>query len=212
MNVGLDGIAGIPPEQPGPPGHPASRGRARARPLRLVAMLAGLILSAAAARAESVSVTVTDSAGAYEVRGRFETSAGMDTVWEVLTDYGNIPRFVRSMKQSQVVAREDTRVRLRQTAAIGLFPMRQTARVTLDVHEQPPFCIEFRDVQLEDFHAYRGSWSLTADSARTVVAYALDASPRSGAPGWLGRSLMSHSARDLLTQVRAEIERRTNTR
>lgn len=217
MNVGLGGNAGILPERPGRRA-PVRRGRVRARPRcfarapRIALAQAALVLVATSAWAQSVSVTVSDSAGAYEVRGRFETSARMDTVWEVLTDYGNISRFVESMKQSDVVARDSTHVRVRQVATVGLFPMRKTARVTLDVQERPPGRIEFHDMLLQDFHAYRGSWSLSRDSTRTVVAYALDASPRSGAPGWLGRSLMSHSARDLLTQVRAEIERRARTR
>ena len=211
MDVGRGENAGILPERPGPEA-PVRRGRVRTRPLRLAAALAALVLTAPGVRAQGVSVTVSDSAGAYEVRGRFEIAARMDTVWEVLTDYGNISRFVESMKQSDVVARESTHVRIRQVATIGLFPMRKTARVTLDVHERPPGRIEFQDMLLQDFHAYRGSWSLSRDSTRTVVLYALDASPRSGAPGWLGRSLMSHSARDLLHQVRAEIERRARTR
>jgi ribosome-associated toxin RatA of RatAB toxin-antitoxin module len=177
----------------------------------MAAALAALCLCAAA-RAEGVHVTVTDHADTYEVRGRFETSARLDTIWAVLTDYARIPRFVESIRHSEVLARDSARVRLRQVAVIGLFLMRQTARVTLEVHEQPPFRIEFRDIQLEDFHAYRGSWSLSRDSTHTVVLYALDASPRSGAPGWLGRSLMSHSARGLLQQVRAEVERRASTR
>jgi hypothetical protein len=127
----------------------------------------------------------------------------------VLTDYAHIPSFVESVKHSDVVRRDSTRAQVRQLAAIGVFPLRRTARVTLEVDELPGVRIAFRDLLKQDFHAYSGSWALAGDSVRTVVSYALDASPRVGAPRWLGRGMLSHSARDLLNQVRAEIERRS---
>lgn len=186
-------------------------GRARARPLRVAAVLAALVAAAPAARAEGVEVLVTNRAGAYEVRGRFETAARLDTVWEVLTDYAHIPSFVESVKRSDVILRDSARVQIRQVASVGVFPLRRTARVMLEVREHPRARIEFRDLLRENFHIYDGSWSLGGDSTRTVVSYALAASPRAGTPRWLGRSMLSHSARDLLTQVRAEIERRAAT-
>jgi hypothetical protein len=174
----------------------------------LAAVLAALTVAATAAWAGAIEVTVTHKTGAYEVRGQFETAARLDTVWEVLTDYQHIPSFVGSMKHSDVVRRDSTRVQLRQVASIGVFPLRRTARVTLEVDETPGERIEFRDLLRQDFHVYRGSWTLSGDSTRTFVGYALEAAPRVGAPRWLGRGMLSHSVRDLLTQVRAEIERR----
>ncbi|MCC6348280.1 MAG: SRPBCC family protein [Candidatus Eisenbacteria bacterium] len=186
-------------------------GRTRVRPPRLALLLlavAGLVLAAPASRAEGVELTVTNRAGTYEVRGRFETTADLDTVWRVLTDYTSISSFVGSVRRSEVVLRDGEHLRIRQTATVGVFPFQRTARVLLEVAESPPSRIEFHDVLREDFRTYDGSWSLSGDSLRAVVSYSLDASPRASAPGWLGRGMLSRSARDLLTQVRAEIERR----
>ena len=188
-----------------------TRGRAQARPRRLHTVLLALLLAAAPARAGDIAVTVQHRDEVYEVRGRFITNARIELVWEVLTDYEHIPGFVESLKRSEIESRDGTRVRLRQVAAVGVFPFKKTARVTLEVEEEEPNRIEFRDLLGEDFRHYSGSWELMSDSARTIVAYALDARPRSSVPLVIGRGMMSHGANDLLSQVRAEMERRART-
>jgi ribosome-associated toxin RatA of RatAB toxin-antitoxin module len=172
------------------------------------AALAVLILGAAAARSNNVWVTVEHRQGAYEVRGRFETTADSGVVWRVLSDYAQIPNFVESMKQSAVDERKGARVKVRQEAAVGVLPMRRRARLLLDVLERRPERIEFRDILEEDFHFYRGAWDIVADSTRTLVAYSLDTDPKTPAPSWLARGLMRKSAEQLLEQVRDEVERR----
>ncbi len=189
-----------------------SRDRACARSWLPALALALLLPGAVVARAADVPVTVGYRDGVYEVRGSFTTVARLQTVWEVLTDYEHIPRFVASVKHSDVERREGGVVRVRQMASVGVFPIRRTARVTLDVREQAPNRIEFRDVLGKDFSVYTGAWSLRGDARRTVVRYSLDVTPRAKVPRWLGRSMMSRSASDLLSQVRAEIERRAAER
>ena len=190
----------------------SGRGRARARPLRPVAVLALLLASAWPARADDLSVSVVLRDKIYEVRGRFTTLASRDTVWRVLTDYERIPGFVGSMKHSTVEHRDGPRVRVNQSASIGVFPMRKTARLALDVFEEQPNRLAFRDTLGQDFRLYSGSWELQSDSARTTVIYTLEATPKAPVPSWIGRSMMSHAATDLLRQVHAEIERRAIAR
>lgn len=188
------------------------RGRPGGRPRVMAAALAALILCAAASRAGEVTLSVEHRERAYEVRGQFATIASPDLVWEVLADYGSIPRFVESMKQSAVESRDGARVRVRQEAVVGVFPVRRRARLVLDVLECRPERIEFRDRLGQDFHLYHGAWEMVGDSAGTSVGYSLDVSPKSAAPAWLGRSMMRRSAQDLLEQVRAEIERRARAK
>jgi len=183
-------------------------GRARARPLFLLAVLVLLVSSVWPARADDLSVSVVLKDEIYEVRGRFTTHASLDTVWGVLADYERIPRFVVSMKHSAVEHREGQRVRVNQDASIGVFPMRKTVRLKLEVLEQQPDRIEFLDTLGKDFRLYSGHWELKSDSARTVVVYELDATPMAPVPHWVGRGMMSRAATDLLRQVHAEIERR----
>ena len=112
------------------------------------------------------------------------------------------------MKQSVVEERKGARLHVRQQAIIGVFPMRRTARLLLDVLERRPERIEFRDLLNEDFRSYRGAWDILGDSAGTSVAYSLDVIPKTAVPSWLARGMMRRSAEQLLAQVRAEVERR----
>lgn len=153
-------------------------------------------------------VTVASRSGTYEVAGEFTTAAPLDTVWAVLTDYGHIPAFVNSIKQSEVLGGGGDTLRVHQSATVGVFPFRFTARVTLAVTEEPMRRIEFIDVLGEDFFRYVGAWSLRGDSSVTTVRYSLLAIPRSNAPSWIGRGMLSHSVADLLLQVHREVDRR----
>ena len=179
-------------------------------PARLAVLLA--LLGRGTAFARGVDVSVGVDAGRYEVHAEFSTTAPPGLVWAVLTDYEGIPAFVSSIRQSTLEKRAGGELRLHQVASAGSFPFRRTVRVTLDVREEPQARIEFVDVLGRDFKSYAGSWSVSADSGATAVRYALALEPRSGVPGWLGRSIMSHTAGDLLADVRAEIERRAARR
>jgi carbon monoxide dehydrogenase subunit G len=146
--------------------------------------------------------------GVFEVHGEFTAHAPVATVWEVLTDYEHIASFVSSIKSSAVVRQGDDSLRVHQVATVVVFPFHFTAHVTLVVREHAPRRIDFVDVLGKDFRRYAGSWSLREEAGSTVVEYVLEATPRSGAPGWIGRSMLSHGANDLLLEVREEVERR----
>jgi carbon monoxide dehydrogenase subunit G len=173
---------------------------------------AALLAMAGGAAAAAPIVSVESRSGTYEVQGEFTTAAPIDTAWAVLTDYEHIPSFVNSIKRSAVLRGSGDSVRVQQSAVVGVFPFRFTARVTLAVTEEPMRRIEFIDTLGEDFFRYAGSWSLRGDSSSTVVHYSLLAIPRSNAPSWFGRGMTSHGIADLLLQVHREIDRRAARR
>jgi uncharacterized protein YndB with AHSA1/START domain len=178
----------------------------------MLTILCAFLCCSATARADDVAVTVDYRDDVYEVHGRFSTRASVDSVWRLLTDYERIPGFVKSMKESTVQRRDGPRVRVRQVASLGAFPMKKTAWLTLEVLEERPHRIAFRDTLGRDFRTYSGLWELRRDSTQTLVLYTLEATPKTAAPHWIGRGMMSHAARDLLQQVRAEAERRTGAK
>ena len=171
-------------------------------------MMLPVLALATLASAGPVELTVTDHAGVYQVRGSFAVSASADTAWSVLTDYARIPEFVKSMKSSTVEQAEDGGLRVKQQAVQRFMLVKKTINVTLAISEQPGRRIEFRDVLGKDFRHFEGSWEIERREGGLVVTYALDAKPMSQPPGFVGRMLMSGSARDQLEQVRAEILRR----
>lgn len=173
-----------------------------------MAVLLAWVAGGAAAASKPV-VTVSEHAGRYAVHGEFATAASPGIAWAVLTDYARIDSFVTSMKESEVERLPGGRLKVRQVAVAGVFPFHRTLHLRLDVTEDPRRRIEFVDESGEDFAHYAGAWALRADSAATQVTYTLDAVPRQGAPSRISRSVMRHSASELLDQVRAEMDRRT---
>jgi carbon monoxide dehydrogenase subunit G len=176
----------------------------------IATLAAALVLQVrgAAAAGSVPEVRVLTRPGVYEVHGEFKTRAPLATAWEVLTDYERIGSFVSSIRKSEVVSRQGDSVRVRQAATVGIFPFKRTAHVVLAVNEQPRERIDFVDISGLDFRKYAGAWTLHANADSTVIGYTLDASPRMTAPGWLSRGVLRGTTTDLLSQVRAEIERR----
>lgn len=180
-----------------------------------IAVLAVVLLSgfgSAAAAGKGPVVSVESHSGVYDVRGSFTTHAPIATAWEVLTDYDKIPSYVSSMRKSHVEGRNGDTLRVHQVAVVTVLLFHRDATVTLAVTESAPDSIEFVDVLGQDFLRYAGSWSLHADSASTKVSYTLRAHPRTGPSGWFSRGVMTRLTSDLLSQVRAEIERRAPKR
>lgn len=176
-------------------------------------LLAGLLLlagNAASARAD-VRLKRLPSA-AYELHGGFDVDASSAAVWEVLTDYAGIPSFVSSMRSSRVLeTRPDGSMLVEQKAAGGMFFLTRTVTILLVVRREDA-ALAFEDVGRESFWRYEGEWRAASAPEGMRVTYHLVAQPDFIAPSMIMGRVMKRGARDLLDQVRAEIERRRDRR
>src|ERR1700687_93399 len=184
-------------------------------------VLAALALSwpaAAASRqaflADSLSQVVVTFAdlgnSTMRLEGRFTTAAPRATAWSVLTDYDHISAFVASMRSSRVKAHGDGFLLVEQETAARILLFHRTMRVLLNVREQPRQSIAFADVSKASFERYEGSWTLQDTPGGTQVIYQLTA--KSGFVGFVARGPSQRMVRELLEQVRAEIDRRAAPR
>lgn len=174
------------------------------------ALFAALACAGALARAaEPVDVRVDRRPDdAFAVEGGFEVDASSAAVWEVLADYERIPSFVSSMKVSRVrEARPDGTLLVEQEAVGGMFFVSKKVHVMLEV-ERTEAGLRFDDLEHKDFWIYAGGWDVTPEARGTRVEYRLLAQPDFPAPGFLLKGVMRKGARDLLSEVRAEILRR----
>ena len=171
-----------------------------------------LMLPAPVLADEHVNLTVSEKDGRYQVRGGFTVEASVDTAWAVLTDYEGIPRFVKAMRSSVVERGPSGARQIRQEAVQRVLLLRKTVHVALEVEEDRPQRVGFKDVLKRDFELFEGAWTIEPRGDSLTVRYALDAKPMSQAPGLIGRMVMSGSAHDQLEQVRAEILRRARHR
>jgi carbon monoxide dehydrogenase subunit G len=162
---------------------------------------------AAAAILDSPSVSVSSASGTYRIEGSFAVDTPASIVWAVLTDYDRVPSFVSSMRASTARHESSGRLLVTQEAVGRAGPFSRTMHVVLDVTEQVPERIAFRDVCGGSFHSYAGSWTIAPEGTGVRVRYTLEARPRSSPP-LFAKSIMSSNARGLLEQVRLEILRR----
>ena len=146
--------------------------------------------------------------GAYRIEGSFRTSTPAPVAWAVLTDYDNLPSFVSSMKSSAASRDGAGRLLVRQQAVGRVGPFTRSMSVVLDVTEESPARIAFRDVSGESFASYSGAWTVAPEGDGVRVTYVLEARPHASPP-LFARSILGANARGLLDQVRDEMQRRT---
>ena len=165
------------------------------------------ILSAAVMAANSpINVDVergTDQA--YIVDASFDVSASHRIVWEVLTDYEGIGRFVSSIRQSTIKHRNGDRVVIEQYGVGRAWIVSLPMHVVLDVREQDQRILAFRDLCGKSFSTYEGTWELIATPGATRIAYHLTADPNGRQPAMLARPAIRNSVKKLLDEVRTEI-------
>ena len=162
----------------------------------------------AATADDGIALRLTHGTSGIAIEGRFAIAAPSSIAWNVLTDYDSIARFVSSMRSSHVVGRSDDTLFVDQQAVGRLFLFSHRLHTSLRIEEEPPTRIRFVDLLGRDFRSYRGEWRIEPSSAGTTVIYDLEADPSFPIPDFVARGLFRSTARELLSQVRAEIERR----
>ena len=183
-------------------------GRAAADEAIPVEIEALAVSDAAADGPRDVTVRVSRDPAGLQVEGRCVVEAPAAVAWEVLTDYDGIDGFVSSMKESRVAGRGDHHVLVEQVAVGRLFLFSRRFRATLFIEETPRTKITFKDVLGTDFVSYRGEWRIEDQAGRVTIVYRVGAKPSRSVPDFVARGLFGRTARELLSQVRDEIERR----
>jgi ribosome-associated toxin RatA of RatAB toxin-antitoxin module len=167
-----------------------------------------VVLAAGPAAGEEILVNLREDNRAYQLVGRFETRAPRPVAWAVLTDYEGIDRFVSSVLSSRVAEPRNNRLMVEQEMSARVLFFARRVGVRLAVREDPMREIAFQDLSGKDFARYAGAWTLREEAGRVEVRYRVEARPRFSAPGFLLRGAFQKSVKELLTEVRAEMERR----
>ncbi len=170
---------------------------------------AGVALSCGAGlAADPVSLDLREKGGTFDIRGVFAVNADPSVVWEVLTDYHHIPKFVGSLKKSFID--QDLgpyHFLLEQEFEGGFLFFTKKVRVVLDVHETWQQTILFTDTDRKDFSIYQGSWNLRPGANNGLeIEYQLTAKQNFDAP--FAGDFMKGGVKELLDAVRREILRR----
>jgi len=137
------------------------------------------------------------------------TSAPPESMWQVLTDYENLPKIVPGMLESRLLGQQDGEVLLRQAARVA-DAVDLSAEVTLAVREEPPDRILFRCVS-GDLKRMDGMWRLNNSTGNgMLVAYEVVVQPTVWVPCWIVKRRLHEEVPKQLHALVSEAERRAS--
>jgi ribosome-associated toxin RatA of RatAB toxin-antitoxin module len=174
-----------------------------------IALLVIALIASAAPRAEAMDqpdVTVREQDGIYRVAATFSVAQSASAVFDVLTGYEQIPRFMPDVRSSRVIERGEGRAVVEQEAVARVMMFSKRIHLVLDISEAAER-IEFRDRCGESFAHYEGSWNISTKGARAVVTYELSAKPAFDVPEFLLRRLLKRDAQTMIRRLQDEIAR-----
>jgi ribosome-associated toxin RatA of RatAB toxin-antitoxin module len=192
-------------------GHRAGTARHGRSSVRAMLLLVVALLCAGVARGQASAaepdVTIGRDGEAFTVTARFDVPYPVSTVFEVLSDYGDIPRFMPDIKKSIVHERSGGRTLVEQEAVSRVMLFSKRVHLMLEV-ERTSDALRFHDTSRRSFHRYDGSWLVSRQGTRTVVHYRLAADPAFSVPQFLVRRLLERDAYETIDRLRAEMAAR----
>lgn len=119
--------------------------KARRQTLRR-AVAAMLACTAFGAHAQRVDVDGDAKGEGITIQASAEVQASPRTVWNVITDYDHLARFVPFMRSSRIVQRDEQRLIVEQAGELGVVFFKQPVNVTLSVVESAPVRVQARAI------------------------------------------------------------------
>jgi hypothetical protein len=133
-----------------------------------------------------------------------------DWLWLVLTDYENLHRFIPNLSLSRQLWRRRNLVGVEQVGTQQFCGLRFSARVQLELREEPEQRrLAFRMIE-GDFRCFEGAWSIGVNDAGTWLLYDLTVQGRPGMPIGLIEQRLKDDLANNLRGVQREALRRAS--
>jgi len=121
--------------------------RASCRWLTGARLLLALVLAGpVAAQPQRVDVESNGQGEAITIQASADVQADPRTVWDVITDYDHLARFIPFMRSSRVVQRDADRLIVEQAGELGIVFFKQSVAVRLAVVETAPTRVAARAI------------------------------------------------------------------
>ena len=132
-------------------------------------------------------------------------------IWDVLTDYENLASFIPNLATSRLLWRRGMRVGLEQVGTQQFCGLRFSARVQLELTEEPDQGrLSFRMLD-GDFRCFEGAWCMGADTTSSWLLYELTVQGKPGMPiGLIEQRLQQDLASNLRGVQREALRRNAN--
>ena len=146
---------------------------------------------------------------AVEVRARATIVAPVALIWQVLTDYERMPRFIPGIDKSIVRLRQGSRLLVEHSGEARFLFFSFPIEVTLEVTESPPEWVSSRAVG-GNVRRMTGRYDLSPHAARgaALLRYHGLIEPDFVLPPLIGAVAMRSTIEEQFTAMVAEIERR----
>lgn len=103
-------------------------------------------------------------------------------IWAVLTDYNNLNRYIPNLSSSRQLWRRGSRVGLEQVGSQQFCGLRFSARVELELEEDPERGELRFQMRSGDFRRFEGIWRVERDAVSTRLLYCLTVQGKPGMP------------------------------
>ena len=100
------------------------------------------------------------SGGTRRLAAQLTTSASLDSLWNVLTDYDRLNLYIPNLLSSKKIYQKDNNVHLKQVGAQDFLGMKFSAEVTIDLYEDEKRGFLKFNLIKGDFRKFEGSWKI----------------------------------------------------
>ena len=146
--------------------------------------------------------------GVRRLAVQLRTAIPVSVLWEVLTDYDQLDRFIPNLSTSELVLRDGETVRVLQVGSQQLLGLRFSAQVLLELKEElPDGVLRFRMLK-GDFRRFEGSWQMRELPDGSSLLYELTVQGCLGMPIGLIEERLRDDLSSNLRAVEQEARRR----
>ena len=100
------------------------------------------------------------SGGTRRLAAQLTTSASLESLWNVLTDYDRLNLYIPNLLSSKKIYQKNNNVHLKQVGAQDFLGMKFSAEVTIDLFEEKELGILRFNLIKGDFRKFEGSWKI----------------------------------------------------
>ena len=155
---------------------------------------------------------VTGEKGKYVARVLVKASPKV--VWQVLTDYANLSKFIPNMTSSKIIENRGDRKVIEQVDSRQVFLVSVVSRTRLAIQETNQKQIDFRLVD-GDLAKMEGYWKMELVSeiprrppTQVLITYTVNAQPKSSTPTEAFYSIFKSALDDTMQAIKNEIRNR----
>jgi len=155
---------------------------------------------------------VTGEQGKYVAR--VLVTASPQIVWQTLTDYANLYKFIPNMTSSKILESRGNRKVIEQIDSRQVFLISITSRTKLAIQETAQKQIDFRLID-GDLAKMEGYWKIEPVSTaprrpptQVLITYTVNAQPNGSTPADAFYSIFKESLGDTLQAIKKEIKSR----